>query len=262
MSILEMKSKLDALFDVVNQETAKLEFDPKNYKSIYAVANHCTCLESANSILSLIGVEGSATTIPQIARGMLEAFANQQNIIKYDGYVESLAIDFLHMQKIICEKCIETEEAEDDKNPFLEEVLDSKTDWTARLSELETAIEQCKQAGGKRIPVWEKFKMASMSHEYVAVYKILCSHSHHSISELEHRHLIVEKGQGVSIKFMELPTVDQLNHILDLTSQIIVLSLKNLNELAVEGAIDSAKIDGALECFRKTLTATDRVRLD
>jgi len=50
MSILEMKSKLDVLFDVVNQETVKLEFDPKNNKSIYAVANHCTCLESANSI--------------------------------------------------------------------------------------------------------------------------------------------------------------------------------------------------------------------
>jgi hypothetical protein len=52
---------------------------------------------------------------------------------------------------------------------------------------------------------------------------------------------------------MEFPTFGQLNHILDIISQIMALSSKSLNELAIEGEIDNEKIDGALEGFRETL---------
>jgi len=149
MRIQEAKTKLEELFSAVAEETTKLEFNPKDKKGVYAAANHCTCLDSSNSILKLIEVKGSATTIPQIVRGMLEAYANQLNIINHEGYVESLAIDFLHMQKVLTKKCMEAEGAGDDANPFLKEALEDDSNWAQRLEQLEETIGQCKEMGGQ-----------------------------------------------------------------------------------------------------------------
>jgi len=110
-----------------------------------------------------------------------------------------------------------------------------------------------KKWGGRRIPVWEKFEMAGLSDEHSVIYAILCSHSHHGISELERRHIEVEKEGGVILKLMELPTLNQLNHILDLVAQILVRSLSNLTDLAVVGEIDQTRVDAELGSFLEIL---------
>lgn len=155
-------------------------------QSTTALLLYQTIIDVAHAMY-IAAVNGSSIAVPTLARQLLDAHVELENVLAAPEYVDRMFLaDVWHWKENL--------EQSRKGNPFVAsftlspELAEWQRDHAAQIAEYE-------RRGVNRIDHKERFEKVGMQAEYFTVWKQLSAHIHNSMSDLRNRHM-AEPSEG------------------------------------------------------------------
>lgn len=210
--------------------SSQLSFDKKHPLHLQSVSLYGSILELSSSI-AILTKDGPKTGVPIVLRSLLEAVVDLVNLCEeptYGYYLEAReASDWVNFLGA----------AAHGNNPYLDQVAEAPG-LKESLEKHKEKLAGLKSKGYSPLQIKSKFKKAGMESEYATIYAELCTHSHNTIRALRKRHVEVA-DDGFNVVFYRLTTLDEIEHYLGMSVELLVQATERLHKLLNSDALEA-----------------------
>ena len=168
------------------EESHQIRFNKNIAQQLYAICVYGTILEIARDALELV-MKHNRISPAILLRSLLEAYVDLVNIIRDENYLNHMYASAIDQKIKMLEGALKSE------NPFLKLLSEDPELCKKRIKELK----ESKPSGYKPFKINKKFELAGLEDDY-AVYRLLCTETHHDMQAIEQRHLQIEDNDKLS----------------------------------------------------------------